>query len=54
MLHALITNGALRIRSQRVELYLIDFKKGVEFKTYAAPAAPYAGSSRSRATASSA
>ena len=35
LLHALITNVALRYSPKEVELYLIDFKKGVEFKTYA-------------------
>ena len=36
LLHALITNLALRYSPDEVELYLIDFKKGVEFKIYAA------------------
>ena len=36
LLHALITNAALRYSPDEVELYLIDFKKGVEFKIYAA------------------
>ena len=36
LLHALITNAALRYSPDEVELYLIDFKKGVEFKVYAA------------------
>ncbi len=35
LLHALIVNVALRYSPKEVELYLIDFKKGVEFKTYA-------------------
>ena len=35
LLHALITNLALHYSPDEVELYLIDFKKGVEFKTYA-------------------
>ena len=34
-LHALITNTALYYSPDEVEFYLIDFKKGVEFKTYA-------------------
>ena len=36
LLHALITNLALCYSPDEVELYLIDFKKGVEFKIYAA------------------
>ena len=36
LLHALITNPALMYSPKELELYLIDFKKGVEFKTYAA------------------
>ncbi len=35
LLHALITNAALHYSPDEVEFYLIDFKKGVEFKTYA-------------------
>ncbi len=35
LLHALITNLALHYSPDEVELYLIDFKKGVEFKIYA-------------------
>ncbi len=42
MLHALITNGALRYSPDQLELYLIDFKKGVEFKVYAAMNLPHA------------
>ncbi|HZW33461.1 MAG TPA: FtsK/SpoIIIE domain-containing protein, partial [Isosphaeraceae bacterium] len=42
MLHALITNGALRYSPNELELYLIDFKKGVEFKVYAAMELPHA------------
>jgi DNA segregation ATPase FtsK/SpoIIIE, S-DNA-T family len=41
-LHALITNGALRYSPDELELYLIDFKKGVEFKVYAAMELPHA------------
>jgi DNA segregation ATPase FtsK/SpoIIIE-like protein len=33
--HALITNLSLMYNPDEVELYLIDFKKGVEFKAYA-------------------
>ena len=35
LLHVMITNLALWYSPDEVELYLIDFKKGVEFKTYA-------------------
>ncbi|QEH37082.1 FtsK-like domain-containing protein [Aquisphaera giovannonii] len=42
LLHALITNAALRYSPDDVELYLIDFKKGVEFKVYASLELPHA------------
>ncbi len=42
LLHALITNLALLYGPDEVELYLIDFKKGVEFKTYAVNELPHA------------
>jgi S-DNA-T family DNA segregation ATPase FtsK/SpoIIIE len=42
LLHALITNAALRYSPDEIELYLIDFKKGVEFKTYVTHALPHA------------
>ena len=42
LLHALITNAALMYSPKELELYLIDFKKGVEFKTYAAYGLPHA------------
>ena len=42
LLHALITNLALLYSPDEVELYLVDFKKGVEFKTYAAHGLPHA------------
>ncbi|HEV3167003.1 MAG TPA: FtsK/SpoIIIE domain-containing protein, partial [Isosphaeraceae bacterium] len=42
LLHALITNVALHYSPEEVELYLIDFKKGVEFKTYATYELPHA------------
>ncbi len=42
LLHALITNGALRYNPDELELYLIDFKKGVEFKVYATSELPHA------------
>jgi hypothetical protein len=41
-LHALITNTALYYSPDEVEFYLIDFKKGVEFKTYATHRLPHA------------
>ncbi|HEY2826662.1 MAG TPA: FtsK/SpoIIIE domain-containing protein, partial [Pirellulales bacterium] len=41
-LHALITNLGLIYSPDQVELYLIDFKKGVEFKTYATHKMPHA------------
>jgi hypothetical protein len=42
LLHALITNLALIYSPDEVELYLVDFKKGVEFKTYATQVLPHA------------
>lgn len=42
LLHALITNLSLMYSPEEVELYLIDFKKGVEFKTYAQYQLPHA------------
>ena len=42
MLHALITSSALRYSPDELEYYLIDFKKGVEFKAYAAFGLPHA------------
>ncbi|HVT30831.1 MAG TPA: FtsK/SpoIIIE domain-containing protein [Lacipirellulaceae bacterium] len=41
-LHGLITNTALIYSPEQVEFYLIDFKKGVEFKTYATHHLPHA------------
>jgi hypothetical protein len=41
-LHALITNAAMIYSPDEVEFYLIDFKKGVEFKTYATQRLPHA------------
>ena len=41
-MHALITNLALTFSPAEIELYLIDFKKGVEFKTYATQELPHA------------
>lgn len=42
LLHALITNLALYYSPTEVEFYLIDFKKGVEFKVYADQQLPHA------------
>ena len=42
LLHAIITNLALHYSPDQVELYLIDFKKGVEFKPYAEFELPHA------------
>lgn len=42
LLHALVTNAALRFSPHEVEFYLVDFKKGVEFKTYATHQLPHA------------
>ncbi|MDP9172666.1 MAG: FtsK/SpoIIIE domain-containing protein [Planctomycetota bacterium] len=42
LLHALIANLAMWYSPDEVELYLIDFKKGVEFKTYATHELPHA------------
>jgi S-DNA-T family DNA segregation ATPase FtsK/SpoIIIE len=40
--HTLIANLALRYKPEEIELYLIDFKKGVEFKLYAQHELPHA------------
>jgi len=42
LLHAIVTNAALWYPPDQVELYLVDFKKGVEFKPYAELALPHA------------
>src|SRR5204862_6686620 len=42
LLHALITNLALNYSPDEAELYLVDFKKGVEFQGYAAHRLPHA------------
>ncbi len=42
LLHVMITNLALWYSPDEVELYLIDFKKGVEFKTYVSNDLPHA------------
>jgi len=42
LLHAIITNLAMWYPPEEVEFYLIDFKKGVEFKTYGTHSLPHA------------
>jgi hypothetical protein len=42
LLHVLVTNLALWYAPDQVEFYLVDFKKGVEFKTYATHVLPHA------------
>ena len=42
LMHSIITNSALWYSPDEVELYLVDFKKGVEFKTYANHLLPHA------------
>ncbi len=42
LFHVLITNLALWCSPEQVEFYLIDFKKGVEFKCYASGKLPHA------------
>ncbi len=42
LLHVLITQLALRYSPREVEVYLVDFKKGVEFKSYASYGLPHA------------
>src|SRR6185295_3085837 len=42
LFHVIITNLALWCSPEQVEFYLIDFKKGVEFKCYAAKRLPHA------------
>src|SRR6201999_907263 len=42
LLHVMITNLALWYSADEVEFYLVDFKKGVEFKTYATHNLPHA------------
>ena len=42
LLNVLITNAALHYSPEQLEMYLIDFKKGVEFKAYASHALPHA------------
>jgi DNA segregation ATPase FtsK/SpoIIIE, S-DNA-T family len=42
LLHILITNLAMHYSPNEIQFYLIDFKKGVEFRTYAANHLPHA------------
>ena len=42
LLHAMITNLSLKYSPDEVQFYLIDFKKGVEFKAYAEHGLPHA------------
>jgi DNA segregation ATPase FtsK/SpoIIIE, S-DNA-T family len=42
LFHVLITNLALWCSPEQVEFYLVDFKKGVEFKCYASKRLPHA------------
>lgn len=42
LLHALVTNLAIHYSPDQVQFYLIDFKKGVEFKAYATLGLPHA------------
>jgi DNA segregation ATPase FtsK/SpoIIIE, S-DNA-T family len=42
LLHILVTNLALNYSPDEIQFYLIDFKKGVEFRTYAANHLPHA------------
>jgi S-DNA-T family DNA segregation ATPase FtsK/SpoIIIE len=42
LFHVIITNLALRCSPEEVEFYLIDFKKGVEFKCYGSRRLPHA------------
>ena len=42
LLHVLVTNLSMWYGPDEVEFYLVDFKKGVEFKTYATHVLPHA------------
>jgi S-DNA-T family DNA segregation ATPase FtsK/SpoIIIE len=42
LLHVVVTNLSLRYSPDQLELYLVDFKKGVEFKSYATYRLPHA------------
>ena len=41
-LHALVTSAAMHYSPDEIEFYLVDFKKGVEFKSYATHRLPHA------------
>ena len=41
-MHTIVTNMAMWYSPDEVEFYLVDFKKGVEFKTYASCQLPHA------------
>lgn len=41
-LHAMVTSAAMHFSPDEVEFYLVDFKKGVEFKSYATNRLPHA------------
>ncbi|MGB7343713.1 MAG: FtsK/SpoIIIE domain-containing protein [Pirellulaceae bacterium] len=42
LLHSIITSGAFHYRPDQLHFYLLDFKKGVEFKPYADNGMPHA------------
>jgi hypothetical protein len=42
LFHVIITNLAMRCSPEQVEFYLVDFKKGVEFKCYGSRRLPHA------------
>ena len=42
LLHSIITSGAHHYRPDELQFYLLDFKKGVEFKPYAETGLPHA------------
>jgi S-DNA-T family DNA segregation ATPase FtsK/SpoIIIE len=42
LLHSIITSGAHHYRPDQLQYYLLDFKKGVEFKPYAEAGLPHA------------
>src|SRR6202043_2888190 len=42
LFHVIITNLALHCSPEQVEFYLVDFKKGVEFKCYGSKRLPHA------------
>ena len=42
LLHSIITSGAYHYRPDQLQFYLLDFKKGVEFKAYSDSSIPHA------------